>query len=254
MNVMWLKDRLLSRFHSKALPADFFCGVVDVHSHILPGVDDGIKTMDEACEALHAFEELNMSGAILTPHFMADYGENRRPAIEHQFAELTKRWEKETGGLRIQLAAEYMGDDRFLSHLPDGLLTLDKKTGFVLVETSYLASHPDFDSMLYEVALEGYRPVIAHPERYTYATDHTYASWRRRGYRFQLNLLSLAGAYGDMAQDKALNLLEKGMYTYVGSDLHHLDVWKRYVGDLTLTSQQTDAVHALYENNAGLMG
>lgn len=249
---MQFLSRLFPKFHLLPLPADFFHGVVDIHSHILPGVDDGIDNAEAAIAALRAFEEAGMIGAILTPHFMADYGNNRRRTIERRFAELKRQWEEHTENMPIRLAAEYMIDDRFSSHLSEGLLALDRNSGCVLVESSYMAAHPKFEDMLYEASLEGYRPIIAHPERYAYATDQTYSSWRRRGYLFQLNLMSLVGAYGEMAQEKALALLDKGVYSYAGSDLHNLAFWKHHVGGVELQSHQIDTLRKLYDNNTSL--
>lgn len=249
---MQFLNRLFPKFHLQSLPADFFHGVVDIHSHILPGVDDGIDNAEAAISTLLAFEEAGMIGAILTPHFMADYGKNRRRMIETHFAEFKQKWGALSETLQIRLAAEYMIDDQFSSHLSDGLLVLDRNSGFVLVESSYMAAHPKFESMLYEASLEGYRPVIAHPERYNYATDHNYSSWRRRGYRFQLNLMSLGGAYGEMAQDKAFALLDKGFYSYVGSDLHNLTFWQQHVGGVELQTRQIDTLRKLYDNNTSL--
>lgn len=252
---MKLAERLFARYRTQPLPEDFFQGAVDVHSHVLPGVDDGIRSVHEACEVLQAYEAVGMAGVIFTPHFMSEYSDNRRPAIEERFMNFSQHWHdlSPASPLKLHLAAEYMVDDGFTSHLKDGLLMLNDRSASILVETSYLAAHPDFEAMLYEASLEGYRPVIAHPERYAYASEQTYAGWLRKGYRFQLNLMSLAGTYGEEAQDKASHFLEEGRYSFVGTDLHHLGVWKQSMAELKLTAKQIDAVHALFENNVTLL-
>ena len=231
------------------LPDDFFHDAIDVHSHILPGVDDGIPTADESVKALSYLSQLGFQRAVLTPHVMAEYIENRRGMLQEHFEQLVAH--TALPPISLSLAAEYMVDDAFASHVEEGCLTMGKGK-FVLTETSYVNSHPNHSQMLYQLSLEGYNPIIAHPERYLYASDRQYDSWKRKGYAFQLNLLSLAGAYGEPAEEKALRFLDKGYYDFVGTDLHKVDTYRHWLPKVRLTVKQMDALRGLLENNRSL--
>ena len=235
------------------LPEDFFQGACDVHCHLLPGVDDGFSTPEKSCQALKSLEERGMEKMILTPHFMKDYPENNRENIMAKF-EAFKAEAKNHSKMELRLAAEYMLDDRFLDHFKQGFLTLDKAGTHVLCETSYMMYEHNVSEMLYEIMLDGFQPVIAHPERYEYASKGHYFKWRDKRYKFQLNLLSLGGAYGGPAAVKAHFLLKEGMYDYVGSDLHKWDTFVHFSSQIKLSRKDIDRVDQLFENNKQLFG
>lgn len=231
------------------LPDDFFHDAIDVHSHILPGVDDGIPTADESVKALSYLSQLGFRQAVLTPHVMAEYEGNRREFLQNRFNDFAH-----SSGIppvSLSLAAEYMVDDNFASHEEEGYLTMGRGK-FVLTETSYVNSHPNHSHLLYQLSLSGYNPIIAHPERYLYASDRQYDSWKRKGYYFQLNLLSLAGAYGEPAEVKALRFLDEGRYDFVGTDLHKVETYQHWLPKIRLKAKQIDALHELFENNREL--
>ena len=115
-----------------------------------------------------------------------------------------------------------MLDSCFMDRFAEGFLTLDQEQSLVLCETSYMMADPMAREMLYQIMLKGYQPVVAHPERYAYASMPLYKRWKQKDYLLQLNLLSLAGAYGQHAKDKAHELLKEGMYDFVGTDLHRV--------------------------------
>lgn len=260
----------LKKCRREPLPQGIFEGTVDVHTHLLPGVDDGFQKLEDSMEALCVWVEAGVQGVICTPHFMENYPANRRPAIEERFAAFQQHFATsqplstppplgEAGrglpgkGLpSLYLAAEYMVDDAFASHAADGYLDIGG-SGWVLTETSYADIHPQHTQLLYDLSLSGYEPVIAHPERYQYASDHRYESWKRKGFKFQLNLLSLSGAYGDAAKEKAEWMLREGMYDYVGSDVHNLRNFLSWLPKILLTPSQTDALRHLLENNLRLV-
>jgi len=123
-----------------------------------------------------------------------------------------------------------------------------------LVETSYMYKSPDMEQYLYELTTEDNQIVIAHPERYRYADKDEFKRWRDSGYALQLNLISLAGGYGKPARDNAVWLLEAGMYDYVGTDLHKVGSFSKWLPELRMTVKQIDLLHRLYENNARLFG
>lgn len=142
-----------------------------------------------------------------------------------------------------------MLDSCFMDRCEEGFLTLDKEGVLVLCETSYLMMEAQAKERLYEIMLKGYQPVIAHPERYRYADQALYERWKQRDYLFQLNLLSLAGAYGGTAKAKAHDLLRGGLYDYVGSDLHRLNGVEQKVLSIKLSTKETDQLLKLLENN-----
>ena len=237
----------------KSLPADFFHGVTDMHCHLLPGVDDGFQTESSSIDGLKYMEQLGFSQLILTPHVMMDYADNTRSHLEQQY-EHYRQVVAASCGLKVRLAAEYMLDERFLSHQEEGWLYLNPADRMVLVETSYMYKLPDMDQYLYELTVTDNHVVIAHPERYVYADTDEFRHWKESGYSLQLNLVSLAGGYGRPAKDNAEYLLDAGMYDYVGTDMHKVSTFEQWLHALKLKSHQVDLLHALYENNARLFG
>lgn len=232
------------------LPEAFFKGACDTHCHLLPGVDDGFASTEKSLEALRLIERNGVEKMILTPHFMKEYSDNNRESIKLRFEVFKKEAEK-VCKIELRLAAEYMLDARFMEHFKQGFLALDGDN-HVLCETSYLMYEPHATEKLYEIMLEGVQPVIAHPERYEYASRWNYAKWKDKRYKFQMNLLSLSGAYGGLAKAKALSLLKEGMYDYVGSDMHNVGNFERFLPKIKLRTKDLDRLEQLMENNKGL--
>ena len=238
---------------SHKLPEGIFKGAVDVHCHLLPGVDDGFATMEKSLHALQKLEEHGVKKMVLTPHFMNDYPDNDRANISAKF-EAYKAEAAKVCGIELHLAAEYMLDARFPEHFKQGFLTLDKEGTHVLCETSYLMYEHGISEMLYDVMCADYQPVIAHPERYEYANKDVYYRWKDKRYKFQLNLLSLGGAYGRAAVAKAKYLLKEGFYDYVGSDMHGLNNFERFLPEIRLSGKNIEQLEWLIENNKKLVG
>ena len=237
--------------HRSALPERFFENACDMHSHLLPGVDDGFPTVEKTLEGLAFMERYGFKKLKLTPHFMKDYPQNTKPVIEEKFNAFCQDHGNHAG-VELSLGGEYMLDSCFLDRCAEGFLTLDKEQTLVLCETSYMMADPQMKEMIYEVMLKGYQPVMAHPERYNYASMPLYKRWKEKDYLFQLNLLSLAGAYGDPAKMKARDLLNEGLYDYVGSDLHRIENVDQMISDIRLSTKETDRLLQLFENNKQL--
>jgi tyrosine-protein phosphatase YwqE len=200
-------------------------GFIDHHSHILPGVDDGVKKMETSLKVLERYEQLGFAEVWCTPHVMEDIP-NTTAGLQARFAELTAAYQ---GPIKLHLAAEYMMDALFEERLQqDDLLTLGEAGHHILVETSYFTPPMDMDGILRRIKQTGRYPVLAHPERYVYMNKERYTALKDDGIVFQLNLSSLAGAYGSEAKDKALWILKKNYYNLIGSDLHsmrNIDYW-----------------------------
>ena len=222
-----------------------------MHCHLLPGVDDGFATVEKSLHALRKLEEKGVRKMILTPHFMKDYPENDRERITAKFVDF-KAEAAAACGIELRLAAEYMLDARFPEHFKQGFLTLDQAGTHVLCETSYLMYEHGITEMLYDIMCDGLQPVIAHPERYQYANKANYIRWKDKRYKFQLNLLSLGGAYGDPAYAKSHEMLKEGMYDYVGSDMHGLSNFKHFLPEIKLSTKEMDQLLILKENNKKL--
>lgn len=222
-----------------------------MHSHLLPGVDDGFPTVEKTLVGIALMERYGFKKLKMTPHFMKDYPQNTKPVIEEKF----KAFHQDHGnavGVELSLGGEYMLDSCFLDRCAEGFLTLDKERTLVLCETSYMMADPQMKEMIYHVMLKGYQPVMAHPERYNYAAMPLYKRWKEKDYLLQLNLLSLAGAYGDLAKTKARKLLDEGMYDFVGSDLHRVENVDRMIAEIRLTTKEMDHLSQLFENNKRL--
>lgn len=203
----------------KLIDTGIFNGATDWHSHILPGVDDGIQTMKDSLEALSYYESIGIKEVWLTPHIMEDIP-NTTSELRARYEELQKAY---SGTIKLHLAAENMIDNLFNDRLKEkDFLPIGPKQDHLLVETSYYQPPIDLYGTLKRIQEEGYIPILAHPERYGYMSDKDYDKLSSMKVLLQMNIVSLAGGYGKPAQDKALMLLNKGYYSFIGSDLHRL--------------------------------
>lgn len=200
--------------------------ITDYHSHILPGVDDGVRTMEESLSILEGLEEIGITDLWLTPHIMEDIP-NTTEDLRQRFSVLV---EKNPTKIRLNLAAEYMMDALFEERLQKGdLLPLGKDGNHLLVETSYFNPPMDLYGILEKVRVKGYYPVLAHPERYVYMEKKDYKHLKEMGVLLQMNVGSIGKVYGKEVYRKAKWMLRKGMYSLFGSDLHRrfmIDVMK----------------------------
>ena len=197
------------------LSSDVLKGMSDRHSHILYGVDDGVKTLEEALDILKYEEAAGIKEVWCTPHVMEDVP-NTTETLKARFGQLKSIYD---GPIVLNLAAEYMLDNLFEERLEaHDLLTMEDD--IVLVEASTIAAPYDFKGTLGRTMSEGYRPLLAHPERYRYLTEKDYEVFMEMGISFQLNLASLTGYYGESTARKAEWILKKGWYMAIGSDCH----------------------------------
>lgn len=197
--------------------AGIFKDMTDWHSHILPGVDDGFKSLEDSLAVLDMYQEAGISEVWLTPHIMEDIP-NTTDGLRHRFDELRKAYH---GRVILRLAAEYMLDTLFEDRLDRGdLLPIGQDGRHLLVETSYFNPPARLSAILNGIRTRGYFPVLAHPERYVYMDMQDYEQLSDAGVKFQLNLGSITGMYGKYVQKKALRLLSNGFYDLTGTDLH----------------------------------
>lgn len=218
--------------------------MTDIHTHFLPGVDDGVRTVEESIASLQELQRMGLRQAYLTPHVMSDMESNNRESLLARFQEFK---DLVPYGIEVRLAAEYMLDEAFERQRKNGLLTM--KDNHVLVETSYLSPPPGLPEILHETTSDGYQPIIAHPERYMYMTKNDYHALKDIGYKFQMNLFSLSGYYGIPAQKKCRYLLKLNFYDFIGSDFHSMEKFNRGLSQLNLTPSQQKKFSVLLENN-----
>lgn len=199
------------------LESGIFSTLTDCHTHILPGVDDGVRTEKEALEILSYYESIGVKRVILTPHVMEDVPQDVSD-LRSRFQALESAYK---GSLELSLASEYMLDYSFFSILEKGdLLTL--WDNYLLVEMSYAQPVLNIFECVERIMTKGYFVVLAHPERYLYLTPKESKGLKDIGVKFQLNLTALLGAYGDRVKDRAKWLLDSSYYDFVGSDIHSL--------------------------------
>lgn len=216
---------MFSFFKKKSsIDFDYSMLVTDMHSHLLPGIDDGSPDMSVSLQLIRGLADLGFKKFYTTPHIMWDMYPNTREDILVRIVELRNAVKENNIDIDVNAAAEYFIDEHFRQLLDEKkpLLTIDKN--MVLVEFS-LASPPlELKDVLFEMQLQGYQPIIAHPERYTYLehSKHFYDELKDFGCLFQLNLLSLGGFYGRAVQDFTQYLAKKEYYNLVGTDMHHL--------------------------------
>lgn len=206
-------------------------GMTDYHCHLLPGVDDGVQTFEESLEILQLYEQLGIREVWLTPHVMEDIP-NTTAGLRSRFEQLCSRY---AGNIRLHLAAEYMLDNLFKERLAHrDLLPLGEEASHLLIETSYFNPPVDLYSMLEKIKSAGYHPVLAHPERYVYMGEKDYHRLKQARVKFQSNLPSLVGGYGNPVQKKIERLHTQNMIDLYGTDTHTFSSFNRIISFRTL--------------------
>ncbi|MEO6830717.1 MAG: CpsB/CapC family capsule biosynthesis tyrosine phosphatase [Chitinophagaceae bacterium] len=214
---------------SKA-PKDFSFLKADMHSHLVPGIDDGSPDLDTSMMLIRGLNDLGYSKLITTPHSHLDFYNNTREKITENFEKLQHFIADQRIGVSLGIASEYFLDGLFQGAiLPHGLLTFGDK--YVLVEVSMAGWPRSFSDIIFAIQSLGYKPVLAHPERYLFEEDvRVYKEHKSRGMLFALNLLSLTGYYGKGVQHLAEAFMKEELYSFCGTDLHnerHLERLRR---------------------------
>jgi len=192
-----------------------------MHSHLLAGLDDGVKSLEEAKEVIKDLAEMGFEKLITTPHIMNDTYRNDAKGIQNGLVELQQHLAKNSINIKLQAAAEYYLDEflyaRIINKQP--LLTFGDK--YLLFETNFISEPLQMKEFIFQASSQGYRLVLAHPERYGYLTMDKAEDLRNRGVFFQLNSLSIGGMYSKSVQKMALQLIDKGWVDFLGSDCHN---------------------------------
>lgn len=207
----------------------------DIHSHLIPGIDDGVQTMEESIEMIKGIVDLGFSKIITTPHIMYDYFKNTPDIIRRGLDEVREEVLKQNIKVEIYAAAEYYIDEGFLPKLHSkNILAIQDK--YLLFEISYINPPDNLHAVIFEINVAGYTPVLAHPERYPfwYNKFEEFQRIKETGTLLQMNTNSLTGYYGHGAKALAEKMIDLNMIDFIGSDLHgqrHLDGLRKVVSE-----------------------
>jgi protein-tyrosine phosphatase len=207
----------------KTDPVDLSWLSADMHSHLLPGIDDGSPDVATSIELVKGFQALGYKKIITTPHILWEIYPNTVAIITSKQNEVKAAISNAGINIEFKAAAEYFIDEHFVQQLKDKVPLLTISQNIVLVEFSMIAAPVDWQEVLFEMQMQNYQPVLAHPERYTYLGRKTelFDQLKDAGCWFQLNLLALTGYYGETVHELADYLLKKNYYDVAGTDLHH---------------------------------
>jgi tyrosine-protein phosphatase YwqE len=219
--------------------------LVDIHSHLIPGIDDGSRTMYESIELIEAFKEMGYKKLITTPHIMQHRYRNSSEIILEKLEYLKDALLDHEIDIEIEAASEYYLDEYFRALIKKKeILTFNDN--YVLFEISYSRAPNNLWEIIFELETSGYRPVLAHPERYLFMHDdfEAYEALKEHGVLFQLNINSLAGQYSKSIQKMAQKLVDRGMVDFLGSDVHELSQTETLAKML-----QSDRLQKVFEKN-----
>lgn len=195
----------------------------DIHSHILPGIDDGSPDVETSVLLVKGLIELGITHTVATPHIIGDLYRNNKNTIEKALQKLVDACEAQQLPIKISAAAEYMLDDYFMELLrkKESLLTITRN--YVLTELTYISVPENLEDISFELVTSGYQPIMAHPERYHYYHKNYDQFYRLKelGFLLQVNLLSVIGYYGPGVAKAAKFIFEKNLADFVGTDMHH---------------------------------
>ncbi|MBO0323551.1 histidinol phosphatase [Muricauda sp. CAU 1633] len=240
---------MLNFFSKKEYLIDHLGGLVDIHNHILPGIDDGAKKVDDSIALIKGFGEFGVTRFVCTPHIMHNYYPNTPKTIQESFEKLRNALHSEgMDGVSLDKAAEHMIDDNFEQLLHNNQ-TMPLRKYHLLVEMSFLQPPINMNTALDKIISKGFFPVLAHPERYLFlsSTSNRLKSYKEKGVLFQANLLSLAEYYGSDVKAKAVKLMENDLIDFVGSDVHNMQQLKS-LKEATITKKTSKMLYSIVNN------
>lgn len=222
---------------------------VDIHSHLLPGIDDGATSIENTAILIGELNKIGFKKFITTPHVLGDVWKNSRIQIEEKAKKTIEDLDIANLKNHFKTAAEYMIDEEFRELFKrEKLLTL--KDNYVLVELSYLNPPIQLYDILFELQVAGYQPILAHPERYVFY-HHSLSEYRKlknAGCLFQFNMLSATGYYGANVLKTTDALLKEGLIDFVGSDVHHI----RHIDAIhkKIVLKNYEYLYSVFQNNS----
>jgi len=227
--------------------ADFSRLACDMHSHFIPGIDDGAPDIMTSLELIRGLIDLGYKKIITTPHILSDFYPNTPATIGAGYRDVQDELQRQNISVEFKAAAEYLMDDHFVRMLEENQPLLTLKDKMVLVELSFAVPAINLKEILFLMQLKGYQPVLAHPERYLYFGGNKgwYEQLKDVGCLFQVNLLSLRGYYGKASLELAQYLIKKKYIDLLGTDMHH----ERHLENLrSFSPQLMDTVNKLLDS------
>lgn len=206
----------------KATPDLSFIGA-DMHSHLLPGLDDGLQQLEQTISFIAGLEQMGYQKLICTPHILTDVHPNSADTILPKLDLVRNELAKTSSKIQVEAAAEYMIDIEFERMITNKQKLLTFGKNYILVEMSYIAPSQNFDKVIFDLQMMNLQPVLAHPERYGYFHNQfsQYEKLVDQGCILQANLLSFLGYYGKEVKKMAEKLMSKNMVQFLGTDMHH---------------------------------
>ncbi len=197
---------------------------VDMHSHLLPGIDDGVEDFEQAFQTIVALKALGYEKLITTPHVMMGVYDNSPEAITAKRDQLHAYLVDKGVQIDLEASAEYYLDERFMEMIRNKNLLLPIANQYILFETAFMHASPFLSEAVFLIQASGLKPILAHPERYLYMHEdfNQYVELREKGVLLQVNLSSLTGYYSPMVRKMARKLIDEGMVDFVGTDCHGL--------------------------------
>jgi tyrosine-protein phosphatase YwqE len=205
-------------------PIDMSVLKTDMHSHLIPGIDDGSESLEMSVGLITGMMELGYKRFVTTPHIQGEFYKNTPHIILSGLERVKRELRKQNISVEIEAAAEYLIDDQFEAKYKEGnLLTFGKN--YLLIEFSYFNEHPRLKEFLFDLQIEGYKIILAHPERYSYwfRNFKKYEELKDRGIFFQLNITSLTGYYSAEVKKMAEKFVDMEMIDFAGSDTHNFN-------------------------------
>lgn len=207
-------------FRKRSKNSDFSAIGVDMHSHLVPGVDDGAKDTEDSIKLITGLKELGFAQLYTTPHTLQDIHPNTSTSLQQGFALLDGKLPE---GIALNLSSEYYLDDQFLHQVGTGAV-LPMPGNRLLIEFSQIARPHDLEERIFELGIKGYQIILAHPERYLFFHKQFsyFTRLKEMGIELQVNALSLTDHYGKNIRSIAEKLIEKDMIDFIGTDIHHV--------------------------------
>lgn len=220
-------------FSNKTKEPAELCFATDIHCHVIPGIDDGAPDVATGADLISRMQKWGIKRIIASPHVTQATFENSKATVEPALNVLRAELAARGNDIEVGHSAEYRIDDLFARRFADKDLML-LPDDHILIENSFMQEPWNLDQVVFDIQVRGLTPILAHPERYGYyySNHKRYDDLHRAGLCFQINLLSLAGAYGSSEKKTAEYLISKGYADFIGTDLHnhrHADAIDAYL-------------------------
>lgn len=242
-------------FRSKPKQPAELCFKTDIHCHVVPGVDDGSPDAETSADLIERMQKWGIERIFASPHVTQYTFENSPATIEPAMQELKAELSRRGNTIFLDHGAEYRIDDLFNSIFSSGQKLMHLPDKYLLIENSFMQEPWNLDELVFDLQVKGYRPILAHPERYMYYNSRKsrYKELHDKGLMFQINLLSLAGAYGKSETKLAEHIIKEGMADFIGTDLHrmsHADCIDQYLTTANARAHMADLAPMVLNDKA----